>query len=406
MKRKKSETGFIGNKLEEARDARGESVASLSEKIDVSRQAIYNYENGSRSPEPNVLDSICRLLKFPSSFFFDNYTEDENCNLPTFYRSMSATTKRARAKAEAKFKWELKYTNLLDQLVELPPTNFPSIDTPIDPGHISNEFIEDVASQVRQFWGLGDGPISNFVWLLENNGALVVRRSLEDVSLDAFSRWKDGRPYVVLSSDKESAVRSRFDAAHELGHLILHRNVPEIYLNTPEYFKVIEHQAHRFAAAIQFPQKSFAREVNRLNLEAFCRLKRRWKLSIAMMLHRASDLDFLDERSYQNLYRNYGRKGWMKEEPLDDELPVELPKLIMNSTELLLKEGVLSRSEIVDEMQLYHWDVEDCVGLPSNYLNLHAGDVHTLRPRLRHEEHNGEKRGQILFFPPNEKITR
>ncbi|MDT2306000.1 ImmA/IrrE family metallo-endopeptidase [Paenibacillus larvae] len=32
---------------------------------------------------------------------------------------------------------------------------------------------------------------------------------------------RDERPYVLLSNDKTSS-RSRFDIAHELGHLILH----------------------------------------------------------------------------------------------------------------------------------------------------------------------------------------
>lgn len=40
--------------------------------------------------------------------------------------------------------------------------------------------------------------------------------------IDAFSLWRDDRPYIFLNTSK-SAERSRFDAAHELGHLVLHR---------------------------------------------------------------------------------------------------------------------------------------------------------------------------------------
>ncbi len=40
--------------------------------------------------------------------------------------------------------------------------------------------------------------------------------------IDAFSVWYDAKPYIFLSSDKGSNVRTRFDMAHELGHLIMH----------------------------------------------------------------------------------------------------------------------------------------------------------------------------------------
>ena len=54
------------------------------------------------------------------------------------------------------------------------------------------------------------------------------------------------RPVVVLGADKGQSDRSPFDAAHELGHLVLHR--PE-HAGTRE----VETQAHRFAAAFLMP---------------------------------------------------------------------------------------------------------------------------------------------------------
>ena len=39
--------------------------------------------------------------------------------------------------------------------------------------------------------------------------------------MDAFSLIRDDRPFAFLNTDR-SAERQRFDAAHELGHLLLH----------------------------------------------------------------------------------------------------------------------------------------------------------------------------------------
>jgi len=393
--------GFVGQKLKEAREARGYTSVFLAEQLDITRATISNYENGKRTPDHKIFENICKLLRMPADFFIDDTQGLAEADSPTFYRSMSAATKKARTQAETKFQWFLRFCNLLEAFVELPPVNFPDITLPTDPTKLSNRLIEDIANQVRKFWGLGDGPISNFVWLLENNGAVVVRRSLEAEQLDAFSMWINGRPYVILNSDKNSAARSRFDAAHELGHLILHKNLPEVFIKTPEYFKLIENQAHRFAAAVQFPQASFAKEVVRVNLELFRVLKRRWKLSIKMMIKRAEDLDFLDERTSQAFWRNYTRKGWNQNEPFEDEFLVENPKLIFNSINIVLQEGVWTREELLSSMRLFYEDLEDCAGLPKNFLNPNAGEVRKLHPRLRPEFELLKQGlpGKVLEFP-------
>ena len=45
--------------------------------------------------------------------------------------------------------------------------------------------IEEIATDVRRFWNLGDGPISNVTLLLENNGAIVTRTEMGADNLDA-----------------------------------------------------------------------------------------------------------------------------------------------------------------------------------------------------------------------------
>jgi Zn-dependent peptidase ImmA (M78 family) len=63
-----------------------------------------------------------------------------------------------------------------------------------------------------------------------------------------WSVWDDytRRPLLILGADKESAARSRLDAAHELAHLVIHRNVPEPLLNHKPTLAFMEAQANRF----------------------------------------------------------------------------------------------------------------------------------------------------------------
>jgi hypothetical protein len=57
--------------------------------------------------------------------------------------------------------------------------------------------------------------------LLEGKGVIIVRPRVDTGDIDAFSTWAGGCPLVILASDKEDAARSRFDVAHEFGHLVM-----------------------------------------------------------------------------------------------------------------------------------------------------------------------------------------
>lgn len=398
--------GFVGANLRMARKLRGKTAVALAEELGLTKAAISNYETGKQSPSPEIAEHICELLDFPMSFFLKKRKHHKHNSGPFFYRSMAAATKLAREKAEAYFEVCLELSNIIEAFLELPAVNFPELNPPSDPAKISDSFIEEAAVIARKFWGLGDGPISNTIWLLENNGAIVIRRPLGAETLDAFSLWVDGRPYIVLGSEKNSAARSRFDVGHELGHLILHKNVPEICIRNTDYFKLIENQAHRFAGAFQFPEVSFVKEVSSCNLEMFRLLKRRWRLSIAMMLKRCEDLELVNDKKVANLWRSYSRNGWRNLEPFDDELEVEQPYLLNESLQLMIEENLLSRSILLDELGLHHYDVESSAGLALNILNPKVDEVSVLQPRRNpvQRETVGGSQATIFEFPSQERL--
>ncbi|PZV25698.1 MAG: hypothetical protein DCF12_13640 [Snowella sp.] len=375
--------GYLGEHLKRARIARKMTATSLAEQLGLTKSAISSYETGSKSPSPEIAEKICEILNFPMSFFLQGKKIDLDVETLSFYRSGSSATKLAREMANEKFRWLLNLTFLLETFIEFPPLNFPYIECPTDPDKISNEFIEEVATRVRRFWSLRDGPISNAVWLLENNGVIIIRRSLESAHIDAFSDWIHERPYIVLSNEKQCAVRSRFDLGHELGHLILHRNIPREVKENSDYSDIIENQANRFAGAFHFPEISFAQEVITPSLEKFRLLKKRWKLSIGMMIYRAIDLKIISLEKAQLFWRNYARRGWKRTEPYDDVIELEIPKLIQDAVEIAIDQGILSPSDIHDELALYFSDIEDCAGLPSNFFEHKIPSVIKLTPRLK-----------------------
>lgn len=82
---------------------------------------------------------------------------------------------------------------------------------------VTDEEIESIAMQCRNHWRLGTGPIDDVLRVMESAGILTTREKLGHLKMDGVSRWfaSENRPYVFIAADKASAVRNRFDAAHE-----------------------------------------------------------------------------------------------------------------------------------------------------------------------------------------------
>jgi hypothetical protein len=77
------------------------------------------------------------------------------------------------------------------------------------------------AIELRREWKLGNASAPNLVQLIERHGVGVFSLVEDCRELDAFSCWLRGHPYAFLNTIK-TAEHGRFDAAHELGHLVLH----------------------------------------------------------------------------------------------------------------------------------------------------------------------------------------
>lgn len=369
---KRGTPGFVGARLKEGREARGLTATALSEILGVTKQSVSQYENEQQTPRPEVMQKIEQVLNLPPAFF-SRPVEDEPGNRKIFYRDTAGVSKLVHVRMDRRYRWLNKIADYLEQFVSFPPVNFPRFEMPRDPAEISFDTIEALASTVREYWGLGEGPLSNLVSLLENNGAVVARGMMEADEADAFSEWREWhvhheRPYVFLGDDKHNAFRSRYDAAHELGHLVLHRNIDKKHLDNSRTHKLIERQAFRFAGAFLLPASSFANDFYAPSLDAFRALKPKWKVSVAMMVYRSADLGFVGKEQTRRLWINRTRRGWKFREPLDDDLPVEEPRLLRRAFELLVNEGVVSRDEIRFALPYALSDIEELAGLPPGFL--------------------------------------
>lgn len=362
--------GFQGLRLKQSRIIRRKNITALADELGLNKASVSAYEKCIRTPSPEVMGKICQTLEFPLDFFLSDPKKIVENDKPAMYRSYISATQMARSCAEEKCKIFVSIAAYLNQYVNFPRLNLPKFDVPSDPTSISNEDIQNIVKKTRKYWGLSLGPISNIVCLLENNGLIVAKFPFECEKLDAFSVTIDGYPIVVIGSDKGSAVRQRFDAAHELGHFLLHRNVPKEDLKSRKYHEILELQANHFAFDFLLPAEAFEDEVKRISLNDFMHTKRKWKVSISSLIFNSSKKKFSSSEETKNLFRSLRRRGWDKVEPFDDEFICEEPRLIRDAFQLILENGVQTPLDIYKQFNLNFYDIESIAGLPDGYLSL------------------------------------
>jgi Zn-dependent peptidase ImmA (M78 family) len=355
--------------------------------------------SGPQSPRQDVLDKIIEKLGYSRAFFLRPTSSDDE--EPIFWRSNSSATKIARQRALQRLRWAKETTDYLLQFFDLPSVEF--LDFKVSEANfrdLTSNQIERFSQECREFWNFGIGPVPDLLLELENSGAITARINMGAETLDAFSQWSGrlGIPFVVLGEDHASAVRSRFDAAHELGHLVLHRHIDRRRVSSTEDWKILEQQAHRFSASFLFPSKAFNEELWAATLDGFLALKERWRVSISMMIMRAKHVGIIDQSDVQRLYINYNRRGWRTEEPLDAVIKHESPKIIQRSLDALVQEGVKSKQQILDDLALPARELEKLSSVHVGYFSGEQNEIKAF-PTLKNSampQHGSNKTAEII----------
>lgn len=339
---------FNGDRLKSARIYRGLTVAELAEKLDLQRQTVSMYENDKlKNPEYSTIKRMSDTLGFPPDFFLERNSLGLKIG-STYFRALLTTNKKYRNQQIEKMNFMAIIYYFLSEYIEFPRLNLPEINGDM------NE--ESAALALRKCWNLGDKPIDNIIYLVEQNGILVTRFDTTTDDIDAFSQMVDinGNSVFMVgySRNKGTAARIHFDVAHELGHMLLHEWSEDIETLSKEEFKERENQAHAFSSAFLLPREAFIADVGKYgnNLSYYIELKKKWKVSISAMIRRSYNLNLIDYATYQQLMRTMQKRGIKKEEPLDDILQTSTPSLLKTAVQMLIDGGVLTPQEFLYEL--------------------------------------------------------
>lgn len=323
---------FEPDRLRLARQAAGFRKGELARLVEITPAAVGQYENGVTRPSAAVLARLALVLKMPVDFFArDGRPVPDTDASEAFFRSLRRATvmERERALAKAALVWEV--FRALERHVEFPPVQIPE-DLALPPrGGLAAA--EERAAHLRRLWKLGNGPVPSVVRLLEDRGVIVSRLDDDSRRVSAFSKWFQERPVVVLSSVMGDKARSRFDGAHELGHLVMH---PDPEPGNPQ----LERQAQAFAAALLLPANAIAAELPaRADWDRLMDLKLTWGVSMQALLYRARTLGVMSESAFRRAMSQVSSFGWRTGEPGDLGAP-ERPELLRRALDLAAQQGV------------------------------------------------------------------
>lgn len=354
------------NNVRRMRETRMMTAKRLSVESGVSQSTISKVERGGAALTEDVASKLARALSTTPEVLMGGAGDVKST---VFFRSMSAATKSARVALRARSDMVDAIVAELDAILDFPSFNVPTIGAEaVD--EISEIGIERAANELREAWGLGDGPITNLVASAEAHGVVVCMFPFGVETLDALSRMgSTSRPVAMVNTELGNAFRWRFDVAHELGHMMLHRGIPGIDAVPSDVRKVIESQGHRFAGALLLPEGPFRDSLIGLSLEDFKMAKSTWGVSIQAMVRRAYDIGLLDESQYTSRQVAISRKRWRKSEPYDGERMPEAPTLLRTCVSLAVREGLLDVKALMARCGVPVDVFEDVIGVPRGFVS-------------------------------------
>jgi Zn-dependent peptidase ImmA (M78 family) len=332
---------FSRKRLSIARKRRLLNKKGLAAALNVSEYTVLRYEAGKTVPSDDDIAAIAKTLRFPINFFFGDDIDEPFADTASF-RSQTSMNAAIRDAALAAGSIGFLISDYVEARFELPSISIPDLGfyTP-----------EQASRALREEWALGERPVSNMIHLLESKGARVFSLAENSLKVNAFSLWRAGKPYMFLNTMK-SAESSRFDAAHELAHLVLHQDGKTTGRDA-------EDQANRFASSFLMPEADVLAELPYVrSLNDIVRKKSRWKVSAAALNYRLRKLGLTTEWQNRALCIDIARAGYGKNEPfpIAREMSVVWEKVL----KALWTERI-TRAEIARDLNLPASEVEAMV---------------------------------------------
>jgi Zn-dependent peptidase ImmA (M78 family)/transcriptional regulator with XRE-family HTH domain len=304
----------VGRALARAREKAGLSQEGAAEAVGLNRVVLSYYESGRRQPSLGALLALARLYGVSLPALLEGLEEPVSAQLATeiLYRAAPRTlAERPRIGVRRFSDLVRAYVEVLEELGGVAPGRAMSPFPPVR-ARAGRRDAARLARRVREFLGLGSGPIDDLFRLVDEH-VLVFRLSLGSDLATAPSGLFYNHPRagfcVVVNSDM-TLGRQVFTLAHELAHAFFHSQEVDVWISMPGARAEGERFADLFAGELLVPGDALARLID--ELEAWeeiadpvvvVHLQRHFGVSYAALLVRLRQEGLLTPEQYEALGR-------------------------------------------------------------------------------------------------------
>jgi Zn-dependent peptidase ImmA (M78 family)/transcriptional regulator with XRE-family HTH domain len=251
--------GVIGERLADARRARGLTQLQAAEELGVARTTITAMEKGDRRPRASELVKLARLYGRPVG----DFVRPETTSRPNFVVQFRAVRGAEEANVNADIqrfeelcRW---YVELEEELGAPLPRRYPAVYD--ISGTTPERAAEEVANSERNRLGLGDGPLGNLWGLLETDiGLRVFALPMTNGRIAGMFLYTEEYGGCIAVNANHPEDRRRWSAIHEYAHVLTDRFKPEItVLNLYKRVPENERFADAFARFFLMPATGLSR---------------------------------------------------------------------------------------------------------------------------------------------------
>ncbi len=355
---------IIGERLAESRQARRLTQQQVADALNLSRSTMIAMEKGERRPKATELVSLSKLFGRPVSDFVAMESLTDEPSFAVFFRkahgSANATRLSGQSAGIEMFERHCLWYLELEEMLGSPlPRRYP--ETYNIEGTPPERAAEEVASSERNRLGLGDGPVSNLMDLLETDvGLRIFSIEMQNRAAAGMYLYTERFGGCIAVNADHPEERQRWSAAHGYAHFLTDRQRPDIsVLRSSRRVPREERFADAFASCFLMPDSGLVRRFGAIRRSKQGRpatpadvlmLASLYGVSFQAMAQRLEDLRLLSANALDQLKQVGGHiigsddsASLRSEPPEQPRQPVRYSTLAVQAfEEALLTEGQLA----------------------------------------------------------------
>lgn len=253
----------LGERLRTARETANATQDVAAKAAGMSRTTLVAIEKGQRPVRLDEIQALSLFYGISANALLRK--EAVHVDLLPRFRSLPETENQGIEDAARTLNDLVRAEVELENVLGVQkPYNYPA-EKSILPGDVRKQAEQD-AQSLRNWLGLGEGPIQNLFALLELQlGIRVYARKL-DSKVSGLFAFDEAVGACILINASHREDRRNVSGAHELGHFIATRRRPEIFQDQKYENSREERYANAFASAFLMPVRSVMEKFKELTM--------------------------------------------------------------------------------------------------------------------------------------------